>query len=215
VGSFIKGTTTQTLILRMKGGRWTRVKSPDPGSDSALFGVTATSAGNAWAVGEFTSSNTEKSLILRWNGARWTKAASPSPGVPTFLSSVTATSGGNAWAAGFFGHGGADRTLILRWNGKKWAKVASPNQGRAGTNNALNGVFATSPRSAWAVGTVPFSAGTNTLMLHWNGTRWSLAKSPDPGTDNFLNAVAASSSSNMWAVGRSDPPAKALAFHCC
>ena len=41
-----------------------------------LFGVAATSASNAWAVG--TSSG--KTLIVHWNGASWTQVASPSPG---------------------------------------------------------------------------------------------------------------------------------------
>lgn len=37
-----------------------------------LFGVAATSAGNAWAVGiALPSSGPGKTLILRWNGTTW------------------------------------------------------------------------------------------------------------------------------------------------
>jgi len=37
-----------------------------------LFGVAATSASNAWAVGQAASlSGPTKTLILRWNGKTW------------------------------------------------------------------------------------------------------------------------------------------------
>ena len=48
VGDDTHGGGDRTLILRLKGGRWTQVEGPDPGSDNALFGVTASSVGNAW-----------------------------------------------------------------------------------------------------------------------------------------------------------------------
>ena len=44
----------RTLILHWNGKSWTQVPSPNPGGPShgnLLFGVTATSARNAWAVG--------------------------------------------------------------------------------------------------------------------------------------------------------------------
>jgi hypothetical protein len=74
-----------------------------------LYGVAATSARNAWAVGLVGA----RTLIVRWNGTAWTKA-SPSPG---FLVGVAATSARNAWAVGATDYA---NTLIVRWNGHTW-----------------------------------------------------------------------------------------------
>src|SRR6185312_11927238 len=42
----------RTLILHWNGKSWKRVPSPNPDEGGHLTGVTATSAGDAWAVGE-------------------------------------------------------------------------------------------------------------------------------------------------------------------
>jgi hypothetical protein len=59
---------------------------------------------------------------------------------------------------------------------------------------ALDGVTATSARSAWAVGSycTITCAVQNTLILHWNGTRWLKVPSPDPSARlNSLDGVSA------------------------
>jgi len=61
--------SAQTLIERWNGTGWTRVSSPNPAGGSALIGVAATSATNAWAVG--CTGNCAKTLILHWNGTAW------------------------------------------------------------------------------------------------------------------------------------------------
>ena len=63
VGSTASG---QTLIVRWNGTAWKRIPSPSP-AGSTLYGVAATSASNAWAVG----SAGGKTLIERWNGTTW------------------------------------------------------------------------------------------------------------------------------------------------
>ena len=70
--------------------------SPAP-AGSFLYGVAATSASNAWAVGPARSG---KPVILHWNGTTWKQVPSPSPGAFAGLSSVAATSASNAWAVG-------------------------------------------------------------------------------------------------------------------
>jgi hypothetical protein len=65
----------------------------------------------------------------------------------------------------------------------------------------LFGVASTSASNAWAVGFVPGSTGTpTTLLLRWNGTRWSQVTNPKPvyGT---LTGVTVVSADNVWAVG--------------
>src|SRR5215469_5433346 len=116
---------------------------PVPGGQ--LFGVAATSARNAWAVGG--AVNSGKTLILHWNGTVWTHVPSPTPVGDTELYAVAATSASDAWAVG----GGASpgKTVILHWNGTAWKTVPSPTPKGGG---ALFGVTATSASDAWAVG---------------------------------------------------------------
>jgi hypothetical protein len=43
-----------------------------------------------------------------------------------------------------------------------------------------------------------------TLILHWNGTKWAKAASPNPSgsvTALMLNGVSATSARNVWAIG--------------
>jgi hypothetical protein len=45
----------------------------------------------------------------------------------------------------------------------------------------------------------------HTLVLHWNGTAWSIVPSPNVGTgSNLLNGVSAVSANDVWAVGYYD-----------
>jgi hypothetical protein len=82
--------------------------------------------------------------------------------------------------------------------------VPSPNA-FAG-NNLLNGVSASSPNDAWAVGSLCCSmrnSGTGALLEHWDGDAWTLVPGPDARfLDEVLNGVAAISPSDAWAVGR-------------
>src|SRR6266568_1396143 len=85
---------------------------------------------------------------------------------------------------------------------RSWKVV--PTRNVATINNALNGVSAISSSNAWAVG-YSWNNNTNTsqtLIEHWNGTRWNIVPSPNPNpTSNRLNAVTALSATNVWAVG--------------
>jgi len=179
------------LILRVTGSNVRTVPTPrpDPGS---LFGVAATSASNAWAVGYITAG---PPLILHWNGTVWKRSPLPrhARGV---ITAVDATSATNAWAIDTSSHG---NSRIWHWNGTRWSRVATP--AIAADTYVLNGVAAISARNAWAVGQT--STSGDTVILHWNGSKWRRTPSPTvpaPAGD-FLDAVSASSADNAWAVG--------------
>jgi hypothetical protein len=101
-------------------------------------------------------------------------------------------------------------TLILRWSGKAkaWVQVPSPNSAGSGNGayNSLRGVAALSPADAWAVGVANSgpSGQQNTVVEHWDGTRWTVVGSPDPSRAGCVNdellGVAASPAAT-WAVG--------------
>ncbi len=138
-------------------------------------------------------------------------AEQPSPGGANGnrLYSVSAISATNAWAVGYYDKGTVDRTLIEHWNGTAWTVQNSPDPGGSAQDNDLHAVAATSATNAFAVGY--YSKGIldpgRTVIEHWNGTAWTVQRSPNPGSPSQLNdlhAVAATSVGDAWAVGSYD-----------
>src|SRR5438067_3869336 len=84
-----------------------------------------------------------------------------------------------------------------------WEVVASPNAGRQA--NSLSSVAAVADNDVWAAGWA-FNAQLNayrTVTEHWNGTRWSLVRSPNATNGyNLLNGVAVVAANDVWAVGQ-------------
>ena len=195
----------QTLIEHWNGSSWSVVTSPNPGSIyNTLYGVTAISAANVWAVGYYVNTTgVTQTLIEHWNGTSWSVVTSPSPATGNNeLFSVSAASASSIWTVGFLTNNTSqtpsDQTLIEHWNGTSWSVVKSPNPGSS--SDHLNGVTAVSTSDVWAVGNGKTSSG-KTLIEHWNGTSWSVVASPSPGSGGDFRAVDAVSAGNVWAVG--------------
>src|SRR5438067_2985569 len=133
---------------------------------------------------------------------QWSVVPSPNGSSTSGLSGVAVVSASDIWAVGSSGNqrsGG--QTLIEHWNGSSWSVVTSANPGSI--YNTLYGVTAISATNVWAVGYYVNTTGvTQTLIEHWNGTSWSVVKSPSPATgNNELFSVSAASASSIWAVG--------------
>src|SRR5205085_1758789 len=93
----------RTLIGQWNGTTWQRVPSPSPQGAAAFYGISATSATTAWAVGESenTTVNTSSTLVEAWNGTQWQVVASPSPGADVNVFAVVVGIGPDAaWAVG-------------------------------------------------------------------------------------------------------------------
>jgi hypothetical protein len=216
----------RTLILHWNGSAWSRVASPDPSPDhqaglNGIGQVTGVSARNAWAVGSYCArlcqvdGEVDRTLILHWNGARWSTVGSPDPGPGySVLAGVTALQAGGGWAVGSYADrssSSALRPLILRYTGIRWTPAAVPRPLQGRPSRVLTAVTATSASNAWAVGysctancstQAAVNQADRTLILHWNGSRWSPAPSPDPGARyDILTAVSATSADSAWAVG--------------
>jgi hypothetical protein len=204
------------VILAAASTNWSAVSSPNLGSDNQLYGSTAVSATDVWAVGyAYTSSGIQSTLVERWNGSKWSIIPSPNPGTSTrcgvgysgsALTGVAKVSSTNLWAVGYM-CGLQSKTLTEQWTGSKWSFVASPNEPGSDAST-LVAVAARAPNDAWAVGNykVANQYQWDTLIEHWNGTKWSIVSSPNvPGASkNFLNAVVALSPMDVWAVGYSE-----------
>ncbi len=190
------------LIEHWNGQQWNVVSSPMPFSSGSLFGIAAISSNDIWVVGNYNAST----LTEHWNGQKWSIVSSPNEGsLDSEFHSVTAVSSSDVWAVGDYLNSNAiEQTLTEHWDGTKWSIVASPNTGTQ--DNALNGVSAVSSSNIWAVGSYIVRTQSSfyfqTLIEHWNGTKWHVVSSPHPGTpDDSLNSVAVVSAKNVWAVG--------------
>ena len=158
----------------------------------------------------------------RYSCRGWRDFRAPSPGNDgAKLSSIAALSFSDAWAVGSFdtvpsgsspppnpgagpGPPKTTHTLVEHWDGSRWRVVPSPSPGSRGLigGSWLNGVAAVASDDAWAVGG---SANSETgLIEHWDGTRWTIVKSPVANlVDASLLAVSASSANDAWAIGTS------------
>lgn len=184
-----------TLTEHWNGSRWAIVPSPNGIGNSQLLGVAAISMDDVWAVGSAAGGSSV--LRMHWDGVRWTIFPAQN-GEDNQLSAVSADAMNDVWAVGF-GRGGIE-TLAMHWNGKHWAQSNPPFSGE------LLGLAAISLQDVWALGTVNsgiLCRNNNSCALaeHFDGSRWTVAKNPNPDFDNAFNAVTAISSHDVWAVG--------------
>lgn len=128
VGWFFNRAQThyRSLIAHWNGSRWVKLPSPSPRktTQSFLYGVSAVSSLNAWAVGAYRAPNgAARTLIQHWDGTSWTNTPSRNPGFPNnnTLWAVSAASGASAWAVGdYVNVTGSYVDLTEHWNGKRW-----------------------------------------------------------------------------------------------
>jgi hypothetical protein len=218
--------TIQLLFAHWNGTAWTTVTSPTSPAVSAPFpsGITAISPDNVWAVGT-NETGGQKTLAAHWNGTAWSIVPTPDiKGDLNLLTSVSSDSAGDVWAAGYAVDPGQNFRVpyVLHWTGTAWVMTKVPNPGTkvanvGGEGSALNGITVLSPTDAWAVGQTQGSNGAfRTLTEQFNGTTWTVVRSPDPGSMatgglgmptgprvsfNQLDGVASAGGGNLFAVG--------------
>lgn len=207
VGSY--GTPTDQMIaLHWNGSAWRRVSLPrlplSSREGTALNGVSATSASNAWAVGAFVSdvAGPGTGFALHWNGTSWSRVSSApaSQGDPV---AVAATSPSYAWLIGCPCQGGPAGAVTGLWNGHAWKTVPTPvaKPPSGGNGDAI----AAAGHLAWAAGTYcRCSSGNYTyrpMLLRWTGSAWKLTSVPVSSI--YVYGVAVTSATNAWAVGSS------------
>jgi hypothetical protein len=92
--------------------------------------------------------------------------------------------------------------------------LGSPAVPSPGISSSLSAVACSSASNCWAVGSYEAQTAQLNEALHWNGSSWTKAGTPDHGTaggdQSGLSAVACTSASNCWAVGSYDSGAGQL-----
>lgn len=123
------------------------------------------------------------------------------------LYGVSAVAGNDLWAVGDYNDGPYKyfaRTLSEHWDGSQWVVIPSPNLLTGGdASNILRAVTAISSDDVWAVGSYSDLSGVNekTLIIHWDGSAWSVVPSPNPLRVSSLYGIFAISADDIWAVG--------------
>ena len=217
---FTAGDIQQPALLHWNGSSLSEV--PSQIQVGQLFGVSAVSPSEAWAVGsqEPIHAHMIQTLVLRWDGTRWSIVPSPNPSpLENELDHVWALSANDVWVFGqyFTPADHQHRTFVMRWDGSKWSNVAVP-----GNLAGLTGGAAFDPissTSAFAVARHTVRVGHGAIesdeILHWNGHSWHQTKA-------FFGAalfgVSADSNDDAWAVGyfcipNRCPPFQTLALH--
>jgi hypothetical protein len=182
------------VSYRWNGSAWSLVPTPTLGVSSALRGVSASTANDAWAVGfSLLGRRDYGTLIEHWNGTAWSVNSSlVVTGQFAELTGVADLSPSDAWAVGVGGSGG----LLEQWNGSVWSSVTLPDPNfTPGTGQSIS---ASSASDIWVVGsTVNTTTGATTgEALHYNGTAWSVVPMP-----TGASAVTDISPTDAWAVG--------------
>jgi hypothetical protein len=171
-----------------------------PVTNALLYGVAATSADNAWAVGLVDDDTGQSALLLHWNGRTWSRASIPTAAFGS-LQAVTAVSAADAWALGYALTGTHMGVFILHWNGKTWGKVTNATVSNA---SFVTGAVAADAHDVW----VSASNGKGVAeFLHLTGGRWHVVPASLP-LDSYANSIAVVSPTLAWAAGYSTTSAK-------
>jgi hypothetical protein len=195
-------TATSTSLPPPGCMPWHIVSSPnisDTGTH-ALFGVAAVGPNDVWAIGVLHEDHRQKPFVLHWNGSQWSIVPNPLSERDAYLTSITAVAANDIWIVGYI----LNSTLTMHWDGTEWSVISSPNP-RPGSRHVLTSVEGASSDDVWAVGYIlDFSTQvTRALLLHWNGTEWSVSPDPIAGSDGQygLRDIVAISQNDVWAVG--------------
>jgi hypothetical protein len=212
---FTQGDIQQPAILHWDGSNLSQV--PSQIQQGQLFGVSAVSPSEAWAVGsqEPIHAHMIQTLVMRWDGTQWSTVPSPNP-------SPISNELDHVWVFGRYFNQATHQhpTFLMRWDGAKWSTVDLPSyvvrQTQQYGATAFDPISSTSAFSvASHVVRVGHGAIKSDEIVHWDGRSWHNTK---PFFGAALSGVSADSSGDAWAAGyfcipNRCPPFQTLALH--
>ena len=201
---------SRTYVQVWNGSQWLAEPSANeeaeaPYNDNNLNAVSCTSSNFCMAVGTYSGGGYEaidQTLAETWNGTEWSILSTPDAGTNSnnILYGVSCTSPSFCVAVGY-DPANVESAMIEMWDGSSW--TLEPSSGPNG--GVLNGVtcLGSTGSDCVAVGDIPTSSGSSeTLIMSWDGTSWSVGSSPNPDTGfNTLNGVSCTGPSDCLAAG--------------
>jgi hypothetical protein len=208
----IMSATANAGTATWNGKAWRITPTPLPKNttDSFLHDVSCTSAHACTAVGERdTPTSTSSPLIETWNGKAWKTIHAPRPAGSSADVSLSAVSCPTTHACVALGLRilGENNATSEVWNGTAWT-VRAIRKLHGTTYSSLSGISCLSAKRCIAVGDyqVNNSSKSKTLVERWNGTSWSIIKTPnrkDGVNGDDLSGVSCSSKNSCIAIGSS------------
>jgi hypothetical protein len=208
------------MAERWDGSSWTYLPVANPamiGGHTDLNGVATvpgatTSPNNVFVVGNTTFYGTDPMhpLAEQWTAGTstggWNPIGAPNLGTgDNFLYGVAAITASNVWAVGSWRQdnivGTRRQTLIGHWDGTTFTSIAGPDP-TSTSSDRLAAAAASGANDVWAVGVSVDGGIERQLILHYDGSMWSIKPTPNPSnTGNLLYGVTAISPTLAYAVG--------------
>jgi hypothetical protein len=198
-----------SLAEHWNGSSW--AIQPMPGGVALLTGVSCVSATFCVAVGQSNHGvrGAPSILVERWNGSTW--KLQPTARIVGLadggLFSVSCSAANACTTVGTALVETAEVRVVERWNGHHWTRQKTPAFRVIAT---LTGISCSSAKSCTADGVVTTE---QSLVEHWNGTRWAvqtprhvLTGGEVSSTAYRLAAVTCRSATMCIAVGQKDTP---------
>jgi hypothetical protein len=177
--------------------RWSTITDGHPNDNTALRGVSATSATSVWAGGSTTDQDGQRiTFVERWDSASWTVEPTLSEPEYNEFNALAADPTGTVWGVGWMSPDLGYFAFTEHYDGSTWTIVPTPDYGSPNSN--LYGVVMVSSTRAWAVG-YQSGHGLGPVIQRWNGIRWVVE--PDPSKTCCILWAVGRGGSNLWAVG--------------
>jgi hypothetical protein len=203
--TFGRAGSGKFLSESWNGTKWTPLLTRYPNDGGQLQGVACSGAGACTAVGFGIIGTTGVSLIERWNGTSWQQQTAPTPsgGTEPSLDGVSCPGAGSCIAVGGYNTGtGEDTgaTLAESWNGTTWSIQPTPSTGYS--DSTMTSVSCLSSTDCVAVGRAGNSVTTPVALAErWNGTSWTIQKTPAVSGQSFLESVSCGAANSCIATG--------------
>jgi hypothetical protein len=190
----------KATVYTFNGSKFRRLTVPSVARarDSELASVSCFSTTACVAVGNYTGAAGKwRGYAAIWTAGKW--KLQTMPGVShqsrVTMESVSCPAAATCVATAVSQDPG-EHAAAQRWTGGKWRNMTMPSRGAA----TLYSISCPTTTSCFAVG----GHGNGTLAETWNGTRWSVQKSPvtgKPDNGDNLNSVSCVAVKECVAVG--------------
>jgi hypothetical protein len=192
--------------LRWNGEKWTRFNFH---TTVGITGLAVLSTTDVWIFGNY---GEFLPYVHHYDGHSWHSISTPI--VPLQVSGVSAH---DIWIVGSttdcLSTSSSCPSTLAQWNGWRWHTVNLPNLHLARKQSFQPmGITALSPKDVWVVGEVEASSGVvnvRSILLNWNGKRWSLYRSPV----NNLAQVTSDGQGGIWMTADPGYPGQAYFLH--